>query len=55
MLFLDLRRYGYVVGWIFRPRMVKNNRTAWEALSLNRLLSGSVFRRALPHFPTKLE
>ena len=36
--------------WVARitAKWDKNNRTAWEALSLNRLLSGSVFRRGLP-------
>jgi hypothetical protein len=36
--------------WVARitAKWDKNNRTAWGALSLNRLLSGSVFRRGLP-------
>jgi hypothetical protein len=36
--------------WVARitAKWDKNNRTAWEALFLNRLLSGSVFRRGLP-------
>jgi hypothetical protein len=36
--------------WVARitAKWDKNNRTAWEALSLNKLLSGSVFRRGLP-------
>jgi hypothetical protein len=36
--------------WVARitAKWDKNNRTAWEALSLNRLLSGSAFRRGLP-------
>jgi hypothetical protein len=36
--------------WVARitAKWDKKNRTAWEALSLNRLLSGSVFRRGLP-------
>jgi hypothetical protein len=36
--------------WLARitAKWDKNNRTAWEALSLNRLLLGSVFRRGLP-------
>src|SRR5205823_1441288 len=36
--------------WVARipPKWDKENRTAWEALSLNRVLSGLVFRRVLP-------
>jgi hypothetical protein len=36
--------------WVARipAKWDKDNRTAWEALSLNRVLSGLVFRRGLP-------
>lgn len=36
--------------WVARisAKWDKDSRTAWEALALNRLLSGSVFRRGLP-------
>ena len=36
--------------WVARitAKWDKNNRTAWEALVLNRLLSGSLFSRGLP-------
>jgi hypothetical protein len=39
-----------VENWVARiaAKWDKENRTAWEALSLNRVLSGSVFRRGLP-------
>jgi hypothetical protein len=36
--------------WVARisAKWDKDSRTAWEALALNRILSGSVFRRGLP-------
>ena len=47
---LFLARGSPVEIWVARipAKWDKDNRTAWEALSLNRLLSGSVFRRGLP-------